>query len=92
MYELLPKELIIKIYEYDSTYREKYNKIIKTIKQFPEFDFYIKVDDGLYKCHYTKYYDIKDMEDIKNSFYCTENYKKSFIIVAKAHSKSGTFK
>ena len=91
MYSQLPKELILKIYKYDGTYYEHYNKIIKVIKQFPEFDFYIKVDDGLYKCYYTKYYDIKDM-DIKNSFYCISNYKKAFIMVGKAHSKRGTFK
>jgi len=87
---LLPEELIIKIYEYDSTYREKYNEIIKTINFFPKFDFYIGACE-FYVCHYIKKYNFLTIE-IEDKFYCKEKYKKAYIIVAKAISKPNTFK
>jgi len=91
MYELLPKEIILKIYEYDSTYYEKYNKIINTIKRFPKFDFYIKHKNS-YECYFIKEYDHIDLLGFQHKFSCKENYKKASVIVAKAFSKSGTFK
>ena len=35
-FDLCP-ELIQKIFEYDNTYKEKYDMVITTIKKFPEF-------------------------------------------------------
>lgn len=90
MHDILPKELIEKIYEYDDTYTNKYNEIIKVLKEFPKLDFYTSIDNNLYKCHFIKKYYIKDL-NITDTFYCIEKYKKAYIIVAKSFSKPGTF-
>ena len=87
----LPVELIKKIYEYDSTYYEKYNKVIRVIKDFPNFDFYIK-DEDRYECFFIKTYDHVYLTGFEHSFSCKNNYKKSIVIVGKAFSKAGTFK
>ena len=84
MFYDLPKEIITKIYEYDSTYKEIYDKIINLISDFPKFDYTEKEDLH----HYFIIYKIPGINDIIDKFYCrTNNYKRSFRIAMKAHFK-----
>ena len=91
-FDLCP-ELIQKIFEYDNTYKEKYDMVIITIKKFPEFKSYDKVENMRLRCYFQKkYYNIKHI-DLTDDFYCTDNcYKKAFLIVIKAFSKPNTIK
>lgn len=51
---ILPKELITKIYDYDLTYRENYNKVIHEINKFGKFMYY-DYDIGCYYFEFNKY-------------------------------------
>lgn len=52
MFFSLPSELIKEIYEYDSTYREQYDKVMENIEQYQIYHF--KRNDQLYFIHDNK--------------------------------------
>lgn len=81
--------IAMKIFEYDGTYKEKYDKVIKTIKSFPIFT-KNEISNEINIYYFKKNYNFFGVEFV-NKFCCkTSNYKKSFIIVIKAYSRKGT--
>ncbi len=89
----LPQELQRYIYEYDDTYKEKYNKIIKKLNELPKFISFI-IENNEYKCSYLNvWYYIPLVDDyfyirastykkiIKISFGITFNNKMGFYLI-----------
>ena len=74
MFYNLPNEIITKIYNYDSTYRDIYNKNIEYIKNFINRNTLYDYNNDLWYCYYTqpsegKYVFIRRY----SSFYSTES-------------------
>ena len=54
MFYKLPKEIIIKIYSYDSTYRDIYNENMNYIKNYFDKNTLYWYDDDLWYCYFIK--------------------------------------
>ena len=65
MYNVIPDEIIRKIYEYDNTYYLKYNKVVQAINNLYKFDNYFTTLKGSLICIYTE-------QD--NNVLCASNY------------------
>lgn len=52
MYNVIPVEIIRKIYEYDNTYYLKYNKVVQAINNLYKFDNYFTTLKGSLICIY----------------------------------------
>lgn len=80
----LPKEIIIKIYLFDNTYKKIYDENIKIIKLFPKFN-YRKNNIN----YFTKNFKYNNTE--QNFYVKTIYYKKSLILGINSFSKSKIF-
>ena len=56
MYNVIPDEIIRKIYEYDNTYYLKYNKVVRAINNLYKFDNYFTTLKGSLICIYIDRY------------------------------------
>ena len=54
MFYTLPEEIITKIYTYDNTYRDIYNKNIEYIKTFINRNTLYDYNNDLWHCYYTQ--------------------------------------
>ena len=80
----LPYELRNKIYLYDNTYHDEYEKIIKIIKIFPKF-----VYNNIENVYFNKiFYNIHLEQTLRIE---NLNYKKSFLMAIKYFVKPNTF-
>jgi hypothetical protein len=72
MFFNLPREIIKNIYEYDPTYKYKYNLIIEEMNLFPKFHFYDEIF-GSYFFYLVPYKGVCIPATINDI-----NYKKAF--------------
>lgn len=75
MFYDLPIELQRYIYEYDNTYKVKYDNIISSLKRIPKFEYYF-IENGEYKC--------KFLDDILG-YYIPGLVPFEFFVVAKSY-------
>lgn len=83
----LPLEIINRIYTFDNTYKEIYDKVVSVIKKFPVF---YKVDQDYYL--FLKEYNFNFIGNIKEYFSVSKKYsfKKAVFIIIKKMSKPNT--
>lgn len=83
----LPLEIINKVYTFDNTYKEIYDKVVDVIEKFPVFD---KENPGYYVFlrEYKMYKNVPIKEYLSVSQ--TYHFKKAVVIIIKRMSKSNT--
>ncbi len=94
----LPEDIVRNIYQFDSTYKDKYNLIMKIIdRDFPKITNYmLEKDYGYYIYNFIKYYKFDKnpvflIPTIEDTFYIRhDRYKKAFLIAIKSHTRKGT--
>ena len=87
----LPLEIINKVYTFDNTYKEIYDKVVDVIEKFPVFH---EVDDKENPGYYVflREYNMYKNVHIKEYLRVSQKYhfKKAVIIIIKRMSKSNT--
>ena len=75
MFYNLPDELQRYIYEYDNTFKQKYDIIIQSLKRIPKFQYYF-IENNEYKC--------KFLDDILG-YYIPGLVPFEFFVIAKSY-------
>lgn len=88
-YDLLPNEIINKIYTFDNTYKKVYDKVVETIGRFPEFHSNEKDYFVFLKVYRFPSFEMQDFSRVSNKKY---SFKKAIFIIIEALSTSNTIK
>jgi hypothetical protein len=92
----LPREIIQLIFEFDPTYREEYNKVLRILKRFPAFQYYTPKRNYFYVTSIDSLFHVESLHPSKlcfqilrnsNSLYKSVIYRYNYNIVISHISK-----